>query len=354
LLPFVDLLDGMSGGRIAVILETPGGSGETARDIVEVLHEKFSHVTFVIPGMAKSAGTIMALGAHEILMGRHSSLGPIDAQLLHEGKQMSADELLKGLDRIKDEVKVEKTLSLAYVPFLQRLSPGEIEHAINALDFARDAVKEWLVKYKFARWSTRATSGAPVTEAYKQERAARIAQDLSDQTRWKSHGRSLRIADLADLGVKVDDYGERPELNDAITRYYALLRVTFDAGTAYKLFETTGATVARVMPPRVLLAGAGTPPGKGGPAVPGGAAGARRIDPTKPVKINGVCPRCGQPFQYQLDFQKGLSLEPGATQFPDSGLAQCARCGNQIDLRPIRADVERQIGRSALSPQPKR
>jgi hypothetical protein len=343
LLPFVDLLEGMSGDRIVVILETPGGSGETARDMVDILHEKFAHVSFAIPGMAKSAGTIMALGGHQILMGPGSSLGPIDAQLFHDGKQMSADELLKGLDRIKEEVAKSGQLSLAYIPFLQRLSPGELEHAINALDFAREAVADWLVKYKFANWTKRTTSGIPVTEEYKRERATKIAQDLSDQTKWKSHGRSLRIADLADLGVTVEDYSKRAELLDAMNRYYALLRVTFDVGTAYKVMETTTATVARIMPPPVLIGPGGFP-----------QAQPPRLDPSQPIGLNGNCPKCAQPFSVQLDFEKGLPLMPGNFQFPDSGQFPCGKCGNVIDVRSVRADLERQFGRPALTPQPKR
>ena len=102
LLPFSDLLSGLKKDRVVVILETPGGSGETARDMVELLHQRFKHVTFVVPGTAKSAGTIMALGGHEILMGLESSLGPIDAQIMQSGgKQFSADALLEGFNRVK-------------------------------------------------------------------------------------------------------------------------------------------------------------------------------------------------------------------------------------------------------------
>src|SRR5688572_25761410 len=85
LLPFSDLLGGLKKKRVAVILETPGGSGETARDMVEMLHQRFEEVIFVVPGTAKSAGTIMVLGGHEIMMGPESSLGPIDAQIVQSG-----------------------------------------------------------------------------------------------------------------------------------------------------------------------------------------------------------------------------------------------------------------------------
>jgi serine dehydrogenase proteinase/SEC-C motif-containing protein len=345
-LPFVDLLDDLKGQRIAVIIETPGGSGETARDIVEVLHERYAHVMFIIPGMAKSAGTIMALGGHQIFMGSGSSLGPIDAQLPHEGKVFSADELLKGLAKIRKETMDSGRLALEYIPFLQRLSPAEIEHAENALSFAKDAVTEWLAKYKFASWVTRSSTGEPVTEEMRLERAKQIADHLADQSKWRSHGRSLRIADLRELRIEIDDFGDSAVLGDAIARYYALLRVTLDYGIAYKIFETTESVVARVMP----LPAQASAPGQ----FPGQPGGTGRLDPNQPIIIEGACARCSNPFVFQLDFTNGTELKPGARQFPDSAQVPCEQCKVPLDVGAIRANIERQVGRPALNPQPKR
>jgi len=62
-----------------LILETPGGSGEVAEDIVRSLRGQFDEIAVLVPGTAKSAGTIMAMAGDEILMQPSSSLGPIDA-----------------------------------------------------------------------------------------------------------------------------------------------------------------------------------------------------------------------------------------------------------------------------------
>jgi len=182
LLPFVDLLDGLSGDRVSVILETPGGSGEIGRQMVEILHDRFKHVTFIVPGTAKSTGTIMTLGGHEILMGPGSALGPIDAQLLQDGKTYSADALIEGLNRIKAEVQASGKLSPAYIPFLQKLSPGEIEHAHNALEFARvnrpdfsgDSVR-WIFRPLIGRPELlRRRNAAPRTRPAEDSRGARV------------------------------------------------------------------------------------------------------------------------------------------------------------------------------------
>jgi len=67
--------------KLDLYLETPGGSGEAAEEIVNFLHDKFESVDFLIAGEAKSAGTLMAMSADEIYMTDSGSLGPIDAQV---------------------------------------------------------------------------------------------------------------------------------------------------------------------------------------------------------------------------------------------------------------------------------
>ena len=50
LLPINDQLSNLKGQAIDVLLETGGGSGETAEDIVRILYLKYSSVAFIVPG----------------------------------------------------------------------------------------------------------------------------------------------------------------------------------------------------------------------------------------------------------------------------------------------------------------
>jgi ClpP class serine protease len=84
LLPFTDQLSNLKGDRLDLLLETPGGSGEVAEDLVKAMRGRYEDVAVIVPGYAKSAGTIMAMAGDEILMGPHSGLGPIDAQIFNK------------------------------------------------------------------------------------------------------------------------------------------------------------------------------------------------------------------------------------------------------------------------------
>jgi len=66
-------------------------------------------------------------------------------------------------------------LNKAYIPILQGISPGELQSAQNALDFAKTLVKQWLAKYKFKNWDVHASTGAKVTDADRESRADEIA-----------------------------------------------------------------------------------------------------------------------------------------------------------------------------------
>ena len=64
-----------------LVLHTPGGLVLAALQIAKAVREHKARVTIFIPHYAMSGGTLIALAADEIVMCKHSVLGPIDPQL---------------------------------------------------------------------------------------------------------------------------------------------------------------------------------------------------------------------------------------------------------------------------------
>ena len=66
---------------LEVLLHTPGGSADIAYQVMRFFRRHCKRLNIIVPLMAKSAGTLMCLGADAIYMGEFAELGPIDVQI---------------------------------------------------------------------------------------------------------------------------------------------------------------------------------------------------------------------------------------------------------------------------------
>jgi hypothetical protein len=267
------------------------------------------------------------------MMGSTSSLGPIDAQVPgHNGKRYSADAFLEGLDEIKQEVENRKTLNPAYIPILQNISPGEIQHCKNAQAFSRGLVTDWLTQYKFKYWKTHSSSESPVTQKEKEDRAHEIADLLCKQSEWKTHGRSIKISDLTDIGLKIVNYEEHTDLSDAINRYYTLLRLTFDHTAIIKIYETETSQI-------YTSAQTNLPPPK---------SKETNIKKASDVIAEVICPKCHLTAKLQLRLDAKVKPKPNLIPYPKNNIYICSKCGLRQDLTQLKLQVEAESGKKVL------
>jgi hypothetical protein len=336
ILPFQDQLSNLKGTEIDIILETPGGFAEVVEDLVRFIRKKYKNVGIIVPGYSKSAGTIFAMAADEILMGAFSALGPIDAQILSNGKHFSADAFLDGLEKIKQDVITTGRLNPALIPILQNISPGEIQHCENAQTFSKMLVKTWLSMYKFNNWNNHSSSGKPVTEGEKNERAEDIASKLCKHSDWLTHARSIKITDLQDMKLKIYDYSCDANLDDAITRYYTLLRMTFETTNIYKIFETINSQIYRFS---VV----------GNPQLPVPNLKNVPHSQNKIAIIDFICPSCKNHIRFQANIGKHSPLQSGNIAFPIKDCQfQCPRCKTVNNILPIRLQIEAEMGQKIV------
>jgi hypothetical protein len=331
LVPFKDQLSYIQGNEIDIVLETPGGIAETVEDLVVYVRSKFQKVGIIIPGSAKSAGTIFTMSGDEILMGSSSSLGPIDAQVPNNGKRFSADAFLDGLEKIKKEISTTGKLNPAYIPMLQTISPGEIQHCENAQNFSKILVTNWLTKYKFKYWSIHKTSGLPVTDEHKEQRAKEIAEKLCKHSDWLTHGRSIRISDLEGMKLKINNYNLNAELSDAIDKYYTILRITFEQTGIYKIFESINSQIYQSVSQSPI----------------------QNID-IKPKENDSAladfkCPGCNNLKKIQLNFKKNVITLPGTIKFPTNDIFICPNCGVSTNIAPMRIQLEALTGMKIIN-----
>lgn len=205
--------------KLYVILTTLGGSAEVVERYVNILRYHYAEINFIVPDYAYSAGTIFCMSGDSILMDYISVLGPIDPQVPNKDNKYVA--ALGYLDKINEFIAkaANGTLTKAELIWLKELDLGEIRSFEQARDLTTDLLTKWLANYKFKNWTLH-KDNTPVTPEEKQLRAVEIATELSDNKKWKSHGKGISIEELRALKLKIEDYGENPPLRCLIRDYY--------------------------------------------------------------------------------------------------------------------------------------
>ena len=214
--------------RLFVVLTTGGGSAIAVERFVNIMRHHYNEINFIVPDYAYSAGTIFCMSGDDIYMDYFSVLGPIDPQVQNrEGNWVAA---LGYLDKVNEMIEKARggTLTDAEFIILKDFDLAELKGYEQAKELTIDLLKRWLVKYKFKNWSIHQTNPElleqPVTEEEKEQRAREIADLLSNNNEWKSHGRPINIDTLENrIRLKIVDYSDRTELRESIRNYYDLL-----------------------------------------------------------------------------------------------------------------------------------
>jgi hypothetical protein len=249
---FREVLRGLDATEIDVLLHSPGGEAEAAEAIVKLLRSKERHIRFIIPNLALSAATMLAMAGDEILMETDAELGPIDPQFILPKADGTitvapAQAIIDQFDAVEKKISKKPELLPPWIPILQMYAPALYQQARNALDLAKALVKEWLASYMFA----------DLPKKKRGQLAAGVARYLSDHNKFKSHGRGLCPGDFQNTSalkaVKVRDLSSMPELQSRVQALYHAISLTFTGTPAIKIFENTDGKALIRLQPRVSL-----------------------------------------------------------------------------------------------------
>jgi hypothetical protein len=335
-----DLLRNIDATNLDFYIETPGGSGEAAEEIAKWLRKKFESINYVISGEAKSAGTILVLSGNEISMTQSGSLGPIDAQMRIGRSTISAYDYMEWIKKKQDLAEKEGRLSPFDATMIAQISPGELGSVEHGLRFAEELVANWLTKYKFKDWTETETTRVEVTDDMKLKRAEKIASDLTNHGKWRSHGRSLKIEDLEEIGLRINKIDENLDLADIVYRIQTIIKMLFGTTNVYKIFATADEklfkTAIQIQNP------VSAPPENSQDAV-------KKIDV---IEINVNCPQCGEVHHLYVKFIDNQKIDEdekikGFKQFPTDNKLLC-KCGFEIDLSGIKNDIETKTGKKIV------
>lgn len=192
-----------------LMIHSPGGNGVVAEKIVDMCR-RYCSGTFrvIVPNMAKSAATLVALGADEIVMGYCSELGPIDPQKIiiagGVSQQVSAQSIISARDYLLKEIQESKKKGFDITGYLQQLAFSTMDPAfilecqkeVNfAIDFVKKNLPKRMLKIKYPK----------MTELDRSHKAEDIAKNLTSTDQRFIHGRMIGPKECGSLGLNIKE-----------------------------------------------------------------------------------------------------------------------------------------------------
>jgi len=223
IIAFVDMLHNIpDNAPIDLMLNTCGGDVDACEKLVSYIHAKTGDSEFrvIVPDLAKSAGTLMALGANRIIMSETSELGMIDPQF--PMKDVHGNEFMHSVTQYLEsyEQHCETMRRSPSDPVALLMLDGFDAKTVKKFQGIRDRVRT------FAEDMLK-RQGAP---------ASSISHELMSSSRWKTHGQPIGHASAKQIGLAVEYLAPSSERWSRYWNLYCLQRL--EAGETKKIYES--------------------------------------------------------------------------------------------------------------------
>jgi ATP-dependent protease ClpP protease subunit len=245
---FADVLKSVSGAeQINIILHSPGGDGTIVEKMVDMCRSHLSgnntKLRVIVPNIAKSAATVLALGADSILMGYCSELGPIDPQVPISvsgvTQWVSALAFVQARDDLMEQIAEASKKNKPIAGLLQQLAGLNIPFTVemlNWINFSEKTAETLLDKYMLRSKFPKA--------AARKKKAREIATKLLSKQLFPVHGQFIDGPTASQLELEVELLDKGDALWEKLWEYYIRCEVQMNMQLQppmikIKLFESS-------------------------------------------------------------------------------------------------------------------
>lgn len=220
---FMNAINGMDCSKgLDLILHTPGGSPTATEGIVKYLHKKFNNdIRVIVPQMAMSAGTMLACSASVVVMGAHSSLGPIDPQF----GGIPAYNIVSEFKEAKADIENRPQSKGFWESQLKKYPPAFFYSVIDAINLSSTLAGEWLSTYMFSS----------LDKAEAKKRTTAILKRLNNNN--QSHSRHFSYDDCEKMGMMVEKLEVDQDLQECVLSVHHAFIITIDNSPVTKVIE---------------------------------------------------------------------------------------------------------------------
>jgi ATP-dependent protease ClpP protease subunit len=179
-----------------LMIHSPGGMPDAAGDLIRVCRTYFTSFRVVVPNMAMSAATVLAMGSDEILMSETSKLGPIDPQMIFQTKDGAFMRAAKSfIDAFSSLVKEANALAGAGQPIAGHL------HLLTKQD------PSWIIECIRARNATTALARrvlkSGMLKAKSEQEVEAVVASFLARGDSESHGSRISAKEASEMGLVV-------------------------------------------------------------------------------------------------------------------------------------------------------
>lgn len=204
-----------------LILHTPGGGIAATEALINYMRKMFKakDIRAFVPHTCMSGGTLIALSCSEILMGKHSSIGPIDPQI----NGLGATSFLAEFVRIGNEISQNPERINLWGHILNKIHPTMISECERAIEWAKNIARDSL------------KSG--MCHSKGESEIEKIISGLVDYENTQNHGQQIDIDKAKKLGINVTKLEEDQNLQDLVLTIHHCCMHTFSQTPCVKIIE---------------------------------------------------------------------------------------------------------------------
>lgn len=202
---------------VDLILHTPGGEIAATEKIINYLHSIFQgNIRAIVPQMAMSAGSLVAVSCKEIMMGKQSCLGPFDPQI----GGIACQSVLKEFEKAKEDIKNNPHALGLWQVIFSKYNPTFLVTCEQAIELSDDLADEILSK--------------TISEKSKRKE---ILKAFNNNDTTKVHSRHISKEKCKEVGLTIIDMEDNQHLQDMILSLHHCYMIYLEQTVVTKIVE---------------------------------------------------------------------------------------------------------------------
>lgn len=202
---------------VDLILHTPGGEIAATEKIINYLHSIFKgNIRAIVPQMAMSAGSLVAVSCKEIMMGKQSCLGPFDPQI----GGVACQSVLKEFEKAKEDIKNNPHALGLWQVIFSKYNPTFLVTCEQAIELSDDLADDILSK--------------TISDKGKRKE---ILKAFNNNDTTKVHSRHISKERCKEVGLTIIDMENDQHLQDMILSLHHCYMIYLEQTIVTKIVE---------------------------------------------------------------------------------------------------------------------